>query len=41
VDFEHLKTSYFNQWDKPPEPKMEPGKVYHFTKGEILLQNKR
>jgi hypothetical protein len=41
VDFEHLKTSYFNQWDKPPEPKMEPGKVYHFVKGEILLPHKR
>jgi hypothetical protein len=41
VDFEYLKSNYFNQWAKPPEVKMEPGKVYHFVRGEILLPRNR
>jgi hypothetical protein len=41
VDFEYLKNNYFNQWEKPPVNKMEPGKVYHFGTGEILLPRNR
>jgi Ribosome inactivating protein len=40
VDFEHLKSTYFTQWKKPPNPKMEPGKIYHYVKGEILIPHK-
>ena len=41
VNFEYLKTTYFNNWAKPPEPQMEPGKVYHFSKNDILLARYR
>lgn len=41
VDFEYLKNNYFTKWEKPPSYEMEPGKVYHFCKGEILLPRKR
>lgn len=41
VDFEYLKRSYFNQWEKPPEADGEPGKVHHFGRGEILLPRRR
>ncbi|HLH34630.1 MAG TPA: ribosome-inactivating family protein [Alloacidobacterium sp.] len=40
VDFEYLRSTYFTQWEKPPDPKMEPGKAYHFVKGEILRPHK-
>jgi len=41
VDFEYLKRSYFTQWEKPPEPVTEPGRLSHFTRGEILLPRHR
>jgi hypothetical protein len=40
VDFEHLKMAYFRHWAKPPDSyfgKLEPGKLYHFGSGEILI----
>lgn len=41
VDFEYLRYNYFSRWANPPENKMEPGEIYHFTKGEILLPRYR
>jgi hypothetical protein len=41
VDFEYLRYNYFSRWANPPEPKMEPAEIYHFTKGEILLPRYR
>jgi hypothetical protein len=40
-NFELLKTTYFNNWANPPEQQREPGKVYHFTTGEILVPRYR
>jgi hypothetical protein len=39
--FEYLRYNYFSRWANPPEYKMEPGDIYHFTKGEILLPRYR
>jgi len=36
-----LKLHYFNRWEKPPQHRMEPGQVYHFGRGEILLPRRR
>jgi hypothetical protein len=41
VDFEYLRHNYFSRWANPPEHKMEPGEIYHFTKGEMLLPRYR
>jgi hypothetical protein len=41
VNFEYLKTTYFNNWANPPEQQMEVGKVYHFRKSDILVPRYR
>ncbi len=41
-NFETLKTRYFNHWtDAPSSSDMEPGKVYHYTSSDILVQRHR
>ncbi len=40
-DFEHLRSTYFLNWAKPPEVEMEVGKVYHFSKNDTLVQRYR
>ncbi len=41
MNFEYMKTTYFNNWTKPPDEKMVPGKVYHYTKSDILVPRNR
>ncbi len=40
IDFELLKTRYFNQWQKPPSQPVQPGQVVHFTPQDILLKHR-
>ena len=41
VDFEYLRRQYFTQWENPPAPVTEPGKLSHVSQGEILLPRRR
>ncbi len=42
MNFEHAKDMYFNNWTKPPDrSSMVPGKVYHYTKNDILVARNR
>ena len=42
MNFEHMWNLYFKNWAKPPDvSKREPGKIYHFGKGEILVPRYR
>ncbi len=41
LDFETLKTRYFNQWQKPPQGAPEVGKLVHYTPQDILLKHNR
>lgn len=40
VDFEHLKNTYFKQWEKPPSFDLKPGQLSHFGSGEILVAHR-
>jgi hypothetical protein len=41
-NFETMKKRYFNNWTTPPdESTFEVGKVYHYTKNDILVQRHR
>lgn len=41
MNFEHMRSTYFNNWTKPPGDEMEPGKVYHYRKSDILVPRNR
>lgn len=41
MNFEYMKSTYFNNWTKPPDEDMEVGKVYHYTKADILVARNR
>ncbi len=41
MNFEFMRSTYFNNWTKPPDDEMEPGKVYHYTRHDILVQRNR
>ncbi|HZP05697.1 MAG TPA: hypothetical protein VFB43_12425 [Terracidiphilus sp.] len=41
VNFEYLRSTYFNNWTKPPGDEREVGKLYHYTKSDILLARHR
>jgi hypothetical protein len=41
IDFDSLLKTYFNNWANPPGAAMEAGKVYHFSKNDILMPKKR
>lgn len=41
MNFEFMRTTYFNNWTKPPSGEMEVGKVYHYTKEGILFARNR
>jgi len=41
MHFEHMRTNYFNNWTKPPDEEMEPGKLYHYRKSDVLLARDR
>jgi hypothetical protein len=41
MNFEYMKTTYFNNWTKPPDEERVPGKVYHYTKSDILVPRNR
>jgi hypothetical protein len=41
MNFESMKTTYFNNWTRPPDEEMEPGKVYHYTRNDILVARNR
>jgi len=41
MNFEYMRTTYFNNWTKPPDETMEPGKVYHYTRSDILVPRNR
>jgi hypothetical protein len=41
MNFEYMKTTYFNNWTKPPDENLEIGKVYHYTKSDILVPRNR
>jgi hypothetical protein len=41
IDFEYLKETYLQYWANPPEENLEPGKLYHFTRSDILLPHKK
>jgi hypothetical protein len=41
MNFEYMRSTYFNNWTKPPGDEMEPGKVYHYRKTDILIPRNR
>jgi hypothetical protein len=42
MNFEEMKERYFNNWTKPPdESTFEIGKIYHYTKHDILVPRNR
>jgi hypothetical protein len=41
MNFEMMRKTYFNNWEKPPELQMEPGQVYHPVKPDILVPRHR
>jgi hypothetical protein len=42
MNFEHMRSTYFNNWTKPPSDEDRvPGKVYHYTKNDILVGRDR
>jgi len=41
MNFEHMRSTYFNHWTKPPGEERVPGKIYHYTKNDILLARVR
>jgi len=40
MNFEQMRATYFNNWTKPPEV-LEVGKLYHYTKSDILVARNR
>jgi hypothetical protein len=40
MNFEYMRDTYFNNWTKPPGD-LVTGKVYHYTKSDILLARNR
>ncbi len=41
MNFEFMRATYFNNWTKPPDSKLEAGKVYHYSKNDILVARNR
>ena len=41
MNFEYMRSTYFNNWTKPSDDAMEVGKVYHHTRSGILVPRNR